>query len=225
MILADNINFYPRLEKGCSMDNMDDIVAEFKKLLEQKMAEKLQENPHAYSNTLSNNEKDMYHDILQEVAYFMYRVEIIDQPELSCIEDDRGILNALVALHTGVNSARLRNVQSDIYLQQVGTHTFGTGVYLAALQDAYNRPISAFSYSQIRRILYDIQSRNPYQWAMKRLGVTLISKKRLIMNQIILTAIEAARRSVGPKITELRNTALYMQALYNAGITMLVACS
>lgn len=175
------------------------------------------ENEYQYSAM----NQSLFRDVTQEVAVFMYQVGITSQPGLSFFNDDKGILEGLFIQHTtNPDILDLKRMSDDVYLQVVGMHAFGAGAYVTAKQLDFKHPVNEFTSSELQRIALDFQQTDSYELALNRLGISVESKNKQVLDQIIITGMNTAKAAAGSKIMEHQNIKAYMQVLFNAGISM-----
>lgn len=165
----------------------------------------------------------MFRDITQSVALFMCSAKIIDQPALRYFNSDQGICEGLYVQHTtNPQILQLKKMSPDTYLSVVGMHAFGAGIYVTNQEVQLNKPIDHFSSDDIYSIAKAFEQTDAYELALKILHIPLDSKNKLILDQIILTALETAKKVAGSEIMEPKYMRAYMQVLFNAGSTMVL---
>lgn len=165
--------------------------------------------------------QQLFRDITQEVALYMFYAGFTSQPGLSFLRDDSGILNGLFIQHTtNPRILAIKNVSEDDYLQIVGMHAFGAGAYVTVKQLDFKHSVGEFTPEEVRQIALDFQETDAYELALNRLGVPLDSKEKNILDYIVLTGIKAAKASVGSEIWKDENMKAFMQVLFNAGVSM-----
>ena len=167
--------------------------------------------------------QQVYRDVTQEVAVRMFEVGITSQPALSYIKDDQGILEGFFIQHiTDPNVLALRQRPGDLYLLMTGMHALGAGIYVTLLQKDYNRPVDEFTASELQQIVYAFQRTDAYELGLNRLGISINSGNKKVLDHIIVTGMNAAKTSAGSKIYEPENLKAYMQVLYNAGNSIIM---
>ena len=178
------------------------------------------EHNHECGCSAAMNE-ELFKDITQEVAVFMYKIGITRQPALSFLYDDKGFFEAYVHQHLHnpqLDAVRLEN--KETYFKILGMHAFGAGVYLTGSQTVYEHPIDKFTDSEWEEIRAAFTRTDAYELAVNMLHVDSQSNNKLILDGIILTALQAGQAKVGDGLKEVPNIKAYMQVLYNAGISM-----
>lgn len=173
------------------------------------------------SFTSCNMNQQVFRDVVQEVAIRMNKVGITNQPVLTYIKNDQGLFDAMFQQHmTQSSTLALRKKSDDLYLVVLGMHALGMGMYVTLLQNDYNHPVEEFTASELQSIIYNVQRTDAYELGLNRMGISINSGNKKVLDHIITTAMLAARASAGSKIFEPENLKAYMQALYNAGNTV-----
>ena len=161
----------------------------------------------------------LFRDITQEVALYMYRVGITSEPGLSVFNNDQGILEGLFIQHTaGADIQPYKRMGTDVYLQIAGMHAFGAGAYVTVKQLDFKHSVDQFTSAELRSIVMDFKQTD--ELALNRLGIPVDSQNKKVLDQIILTAMNAAKACAGARVLESENIKAYMQVLFNAGISM-----
>ncbi len=115
---------------------------------------------------------------------------------------------------------QMKRTSQDEYLFVVGMHAFGAGVYVTHMQSEFKKPVNEFSPVELMKLAAAFGETDAYELALNTLGVTLESKKKKILDLIILTALKTLMNTCGDAAFDLQNILAYTQVLYNAGITM-----
>ena len=168
----------------------------------------------------SVTERELFRTITQEVALFMFEVGITKQPALSFFREDKGILQRLFVEHTTNPEILVLKERPDIYLLIVGMHAFGAGAYVTAKQLDFGHAVAEFTQDEINGIFLDFSFTDAYELALGKLGVSLDSRNKQVLDNIVITGKEAAKQVLGNKIMEPENIKVYMQVLFNAGVSM-----
>ena len=133
--------------------------------------------------------QQLFRDITQEVALYMFYAGFTSQPGLSFLRDDSGILNGLFIQHTtNPRILAIKNVSEDDYLQIVGMHAFGAGAYVTVKQLDFKHSVGEFTPEEVRQIALDSQETDAYELALNRLGVPLDSKEKIYWTILFLPA-------------------------------------
>jgi len=178
-----------------------------------------------YSSSESQFEinNSLFRDLTQDVALYMHSAKITQQPILKFFHDDQGICEGLFVQHTtNPQLLQIKKMSDETYLRVVGMHAFGAGVYVTALQGKLEKPIGQFSSNDIYSISKDFEQTDSYELALKVLNIPADSKNKKVLDYIMETALETAKKGVGFAVMEPHNLRTYMQVLFNAGITMVL---
>lgn len=165
--------------------------------------------------------KKLFDEATKEIALFMYNLEIIKEPVLSFFENDNGILNRLFLEHiTDQQALALKTISEDVYLRVAGMHAFGAGAYVSAKQLEFKRPVSEFTKEEIESIFLDFDKKDAYELALEKLGISLESGNKKVLDRVIVIGIKEAKQFAEEKATEPENLKVFMQVLFNAGTAM-----
>lgn len=175
------------------------------------------------TNNSSDIKKNLYIEVTQKVALKMFNSGITERPELSHFVDDKGILKELSVIHTtDQNVLALQRMPDDVYLKVVAMHAFGAGVYTTYKQLDFKHSVSEFTDAEVKSIFRDFQNNDPYDLALNKLKIPATSKNKLVLDQLILTGVNAAKETAGSAIMEPENIKAMMQVMFNAGISMIM---
>ena len=167
--------------------------------------------------------KKLFDEAAKEIALFMYNLEIIKEPSLSFFENDKGILNRLLIEHTEDQQVlALRTISDDVYLRVAGMHAFGAGAYVAAKHLEYGRPVSEFTEEEIESIFSDFDKKDAFELALEKLGISLESGNKKVLDRVIVIGIKEAKQFSGEKAAEPENLKDFMQVLFSAGTSMVL---
>ncbi len=165
--------------------------------------------------------QQLFKDITQNVAIFMYKVGITSQPALAYLYDDKGFFEGYVHQHLhNAQLEALKQQNSTTYLKILGMHAFGAGVYLTGSQIVYEHPVDKFTSAEWQDIRDAFSSTDAYELAIHMLHIDPQSNNKLILDGIIMTALDTGKEQVGNGLLDVANLKAYMQVLYNAGISM-----
>lgn len=186
------------------------------------------------SKTNTNNQQgyksvqmdsNLFREITQTVAVVMYKMGVVKQPGLQFFKNDSGIFEGLFTQHT-TDSQMLafKKISEDMYLTICGSHAFGAGIYVAAMQGKLEKPVEDFSLDNIRVIASTFSRMDAYELGLKTLNVSPDSQNKKALDQIIQFAKMTAKNVAGDNALTLPNLKAFMQVLYNAGVTMMYGC-
>lgn len=161
-------------------------------------------------------------DLIQEVAITMFQLKITKQPALNFFNNDYGIFEGIFISHT-TDPQMLAIARQDfnIYLMVLGFHALGTAAYVAICQRKYQKPLEEFGETEMREIAQTIHDTDAYEVALNALGYKPDGNNKKCLDHIVITANAAAQKLVGNKMHDTRYQKVYMQVLYNAGVTLL----
>ena len=167
-------------------------------------------------------DNNLFREITQTVAVVMYKMGIVKQPGLQFFKNDSGIFEGIFVQHT-TDSQMLafKKISEDIYLTVCGSHAFGAGVYVAAMQGKLNKAVEDFSLDNIKVIAATFSRIDAYELGLKTLNVAPDSQNKQALDQIIRYAKVTAKQIASDNVLALPNIKAYMQVLYNAGVTMM----
>jgi hypothetical protein len=165
---------------------------------------------------------DLFRDITQTVAMVMYKMGVVKQPGLQYFKNDSGIFEEIFTQHmTNSQLLAYKKISADMYLTICGSHAFGTGVYVAAMQARLEKPVEEFAADNIRVIGGTLSRIDAYELGLQTLNVAPDSQNKKALDQIIAFAKMTAMNSAGKNVLDMPNMKAYMQVLYNAGVTMM----
>ena len=171
-------------------------------------------------------DEKIFFDSEKEIALFMARVGIIEKPALSFFEDDGGIFERLFSEHlSDPNVLALKNISEDVFLRVLGMHSFGAGAYASAKQNEFGCSPADFSADETENIFSEFDSADAYELALKKLGISLDSGNRKMLDRVIVIGIKELKLIAKEKAFEPQNLKAFMQVLFNAGISVFLAAN
>lgn len=90
------------------------------------------------------------------------------------------------------------------------------------MQGKFKKPVSEFTIDEVRSILTDFCNNDAYELALNKLGISVDSQNKKVLDHIILVCINSAKESVGAEILNKNNLMAMMQVLFNAGVTLIM---
>ena len=165
----------------------------------------------------------VYTEITEAVLETMMKTKSINKPEFKSFYNDQGIFHAIVTQHcTREEYKLLRDNDEQIYLNVCGMHAFGAGLYIAALQIKWNKPVSKFNIDDLKEIAQHFGEADLYELGLMAVGVAPTSNNKYVFDKIILAAIQRLKDFTGKNASNPENVRMFMQALYNAGVTIVL---
>ena len=185
----------------------------FKKKNQQIAEETVQENTQL---------REFERDLIQEVALTMFQMKITKQPVLSFFHNDHGIFEGIFISHT-TDPQMLMIAQQDFntYMMVLGCHALGTAAYVAICQGKYKKPLEQFGETEMREIAKTIHDTDAYEVGLNSLGFAPDGNNKKCLDRIVVVANTTAQKLAGGKIHDKRYQKVYMQVLYNAGVTLI----
>lgn len=166
--------------------------------------------------------RDFERDLIQTVAITMFELKITKQPALSFFHNDHGIFEETFLSHT-TDPEFVAMSQQDFatYLMVLGCHALGAAAYVAICQRKYHKPLAEFGNVELREIAQALHNTDPYELGLNALGFRHDGNNKKCLDHIVVTANNAARNLAGNNIHDKRYQKIYMQVLYNAGVTLI----
>ena len=166
--------------------------------------------------------REFERDLIQEVALTMFQMKITKQPALNFFNNDRGIFEGIFISHT-TDPQMLMFARQDFntYLTIMGCHALGTAAYVAICQGKYNKPLEEFSETEMREIAKTIHDTDAYEVALNALGFAPDGNNKKCLDRIVIVASTTAQKLAGSKIYDKSYQKVYMQVLYNAGVSLI----
>jgi hypothetical protein len=169
-----------------------------------------------------NQLREFERDLIQEVALTMFQMKITKQPGLNFFHNDHGIFEGIFISHT-TDPQMLMIAQQDFntYMMVLGCHTLGTAAYVATCQGKYKKPLEQFGETEMREIAKTIHDTDAYEVGLKALGFAPDGNNKKCLDRIVVVANTTAQKLAGGKIYDKRYQKVYMQVLYNAGVSLI----
>lgn len=166
--------------------------------------------------------REFERDLIQEVALTMFQMKITKQPVLSFFHNDHGIFEGIFISHT-TDPQMLMIAQQDFntYMMVLGCHALGTAAYVAICQGKYKKPLEQFGETEMREIAKTIHDTDAYEVGLNSLGFAPDGNNKKCLDRIVVVANTTAQKLAGSKIHDKRYQKVYMQVLYNAGVTLI----
>ena len=168
----------------------------------------------------------IFSDSAKEIALFMFNVGITEKPELSSFLNDGGIFERLFSEHlSDPNVLALKTISEDVFLRVLGMHSFGAGVYTAAMQHELDRSPENFPEKERENIFSEFDSADAYELALGKLRIPLDSGNRKMLDRVIVIGIKELKLLAKEKTFEPQNIRAFMQVLFNAGISVFLSAN
>lgn len=162
-------------------------------------------------------------DLIQEVALLMNAMGITSQPILKFFYNDQGIFEGIFLSHsTDPQMVALKRQNKDLYLTILGCHALGTAAYVAICQDSLNKPVDKFSQSELSMIAGTLHANDAYEVALNALNFSPESSGKKCLDTLVLRAISFTKQAVGEKIMDSSYQRVFMNVMYNAGVTLVM---
>ena len=172
-------------------------------------------------SSVSMNQQ-LFQDICQEVVMYMFRTGTIKEPMLFYPRNDLGLLDVICSQHiTQQDVLSIRDKSLDKYLFISGMHALGVGICVIYAENDFKRSLEEFDYLEFGSLITAFSKVDAYELALNRMGISVNSGLKKVLDQIIIAGINTAIACVGNKIVEPENFKAFMQVLYNAGYTIL----
>ena len=166
-------------------------------------------------------DKKIFSDSEKEIALFMYNVGITKEPVLCSFENDGGIFERLFSQHLeNPEVSALKEFSKDVYFRVLGMHSFGAGAFVAAKQKDLGRSPSEFSAEETESIFFAFDSSDSYELALEKLGISLDSGNRKMLDRVIVIGIKELELIAKEKAFEPENLKAFMKVLFNAGASV-----
>jgi|LSQX01.1.fsa_nt_gb hypothetical protein len=159
--------------------------------------------------------------LTQEIATYMNSIKISSQPVLKFFYNDRGLLEGLFVQHTtDPVILALKRQSQETYLLVAGMHAFGAGAYITITGGKWGKSVDKFTAADISAIAHAFEATDSFELALNELMIPVTSRNKLVLDSIIQKAAAKAKELTGSAVIEHQNLRVYMQVLFNAGITM-----
>lgn len=179
-------------------------------------------NPTPNKNYIDS--KALSDQITQDVALSMNSMGITNMPILKFLYDDRGLFDGFFQSH--MDNPGFKMVESnygiDTYLLLLGCHALGFGAYVSISQAIFQKPIADWSVSDVRKITTAISETDVYELALNTLGYPLDGINKKCLDRVVEIAADSFKAIVPKANISDANLKIYMQVLYNAGVTLVM---
>lgn len=164
-------------------------------------------------------------DVTQDVALCMNALKITTMPILKFLRNDNGICEGVYLSH--MNDPNVQMVRKaygdDMYLNLLGCHALGSGAYVTLCQGKYRKPVEQFTEEEIIEIRDAFHRTDPYELAIRSLGYALDGNNKKCLDQITMAGLKSYRNSAGASAFDKDCIKSYMQVMFNAGVTIVLA--
>ena len=166
--------------------------------------------------------RDFERDLIQTVAITMFELKITKQPVLSFFHNDHGIFEEIFNSHTtDPELIVMEEFDLTTYLMVLGCHALGASAYVVISQKDFHKPLAEFGNVELQAISHNLNTTDPYELGLSALGYRPDGNNKKCLDHIVITANNAAQRLAGKNIHDKRYQKIYMQVLYNAGVTLI----
>jgi hypothetical protein len=165
--------------------------------------------------------RDLFNQMTNDIATFMKAINITQIAELKFLKDDKGLLGGLVFSATASPSyTSIKRQDENQYLNIIGKHSFGYGIYVVGSQTKLGKPITEYTNDDVLYITTTRNYTDTYELGLNTLGISFESKNKIVFDRIIETAINSLKNHTERPLDNI-NIRTYMQVLFNAGVTIL----
>ena len=166
--------------------------------------------------------REFERSLIQEVAITMFELKITKQPALSFLHNDHGIFEEIFNSHiTDPELMVMEEYDLSTYLMVLGCHALGASAYVVISQKDYHKPLAEFGNVELQVISHNLNTTDPYELGLNALGYKPDGNNKKCLDHIVITANNAAQKLAGDKMHDKRYQKIYMQVLYNAGVTLI----
>ena len=166
--------------------------------------------------------REFERDLIQEGALTMFQMKITKQPGLNFFHNDHGIFDGIFTSHTtDPHMLAIARQDFNTYMMVLGCHALGTAAYVATCQGKYKKPLEQFGETEMREIAKTIHDSDAYEVGLKALGFAPDGNNKKCLDRIVVVANTSAQKLAGSKIYDKRYQKVYMQVLYNAGVSLI----
>ena len=162
-----------------------------------------------------NEESALFWDLTQAASILMLKMGLTKSPDVLYFKEDGGILESLYEQHKQLQAESL-----DAYLKTCGKHALGAGIYTAMAQAELHKTLNQFSEEETKRICRDFEKMDAYELGLRSLDIEKDSHNQYVLDQIYLFTLNMGRKEVGAESLAGSNLRLFMQVLFNAGVTL-----
>ena len=167
---------------------------------------------------------ELFKEVTHDTVIYMVTSKMIQEPKMNFFKDDRGLLNGLYYQHTtNPNILALKNLPNrDTHAIMCGMHALGAGIYVTLLQGGMGKPIEQFNEDDLRGIADSFARTDAYELALNTLGIPLDSDNKKVLDGVYMTGLETAKHISGSDVLDGENLRVYMQVMFNAGISLVM---
>ena len=162
-----------------------------------------------------------------EVAETMKQMHIIKNSVLSTLEGCEDILEAILPVENDTLIAldELDEQRLTIYLSIYGSRALGAAAYLAMSQRYYGKSVSEYTKEECMEVKNAVSEKDCYELGLTALGFRTESNNKKQLDEIIVVAVNAAKKLAGKRMHSPEYVKAYMQVLFNAGCTLVASAS
>ena len=175
-------------------------------------------------NALESNPK-FVNMLTQEVAVYIYDLQITRQPLLRFFKADHGLRESVIRSH--LSDPEVKAIKGkygeQAYLSLLGCHALGAGGYITICQNKLGKSVDKFTDSDIAQIQNAFQETDIYELFLNTMGFALDGNNKHCMDAIVMTCVNSAAVKLGKQnACKDENVADLMRVLFNAGITVVM---
>lgn len=178
------------------------------------------------TNQVNNSRTDatsLFRAIVQDVAICMMQLKITSQPVLRFFNNDQGLLEGIYQQHTSdPNILAIKNMSEDTFARICGMHAFGAGAYATLMQGDFDKAIGTWNNSELLSIVDAFKKTDAYELALNKLGYPLDGNNKKVCDHIIMTGLQSTIKNSGLRVLSNEALKIYMQVMFNAGITLVL---
>ena len=165
--------------------------------------------------------KPLYDTLAAFAVTTLSALGLNDVSSIKSFNDDKGLLDSLVFSATIAPAyTQLKNRSTGDYLGVCGSNALGRGIYVAVMQNKLNKPISNFTIGEVEEIIGALRAAPDYELGLKTANVEAGSQNNQAFSDLVIKMANFYLENCSNPLEE-DNLRSYMQALFNAGVTVI----
>ena len=164
--------------------------------------------------------KELYNSLATYISTCLSSLNLTGETAIKSFSDDKGLLDSLVFSATVAPVyTKLRDQSSNEFLGVCGSNALGRGIYVSGMQDKLNKPISQFTMIEVEDIIGAFRYTSDYELGLRMINVEVGSTKHQAFSNLVIKVANYYLEICSYPLDK-ENLRSYMQALFNAGVTV-----
>ena len=164
--------------------------------------------------------QELYNSLATYTTACLSSLKLTGETSMKSFSDDKGLLDSLVFSATVASAyTKLKDQSSNEFFGVCGSNALGRGLYVSGMQDKLNKPVSQFTTLEVEEIIGAFRYTSDYELGLRMINVEAGTTKHQAFSNLVIKVANYYLEICSDPLDK-ENLRSYMQALFNAGVTV-----